>query len=107
MATVLIAEPSPGIRQLFEIVVRMRGDEPVLFEHGSPLPDVDAAILDCSEDAALAAVRELRRRRPALPVICAGVHTKDPEADALAPVTYLRKPFSLAELDAALAAALS
>ena len=56
-----------------------------------------------------AVLREIRKRRPALPVIiCSGHHAHEGETQALeaGAVGYVRKPFKLRELTSAVARAL-
>jgi FixJ family two-component response regulator len=52
-------------------------------------------------------VARLRGVHPALPVVCAGTMPADVEARAVGAVAYLIKPFTLQDLDRALAKGLA
>jgi CheY-like chemotaxis protein len=107
MAHILISEPHPDLKVLFEAVVRRTGHEPIgpgELENG----DTPAVmILEPASADGLAAAAGLRRRLEDLPIICASIEPPSVETKALDPVAFLVKPFRLAELEAAIAQALS
>jgi CheY-like chemotaxis protein len=103
VARIGIIEPQQEVRDLFAHVVARLGHELV---EGVP-EDVDLLLVEPADPAALAAAASLRSRRPDLPIVCASILPQMPEARALAPAAYLLKPFALAELGAALTAALA
>jgi DNA-binding response OmpR family regulator len=107
MARILISEPHPDLRVLLETVVRRAGHEPV--GHGELTSDDAPAvmILEPAFADGLAAAVGLRSRLEDLPIICTSIYPPSDETRALYPVAYLIKPFRLAELEAAIVAALA
>jgi CheY-like chemotaxis protein len=107
VARILISEPHPDVRVLLEAIVRRAGHEPV--GHGELTVDDAPAvmILEPASAEGLAAAAGLRRRLEDLPIICASVLPPSPATRELAPVAHLLKPFRLAELEAAIDAALA
>jgi DNA-binding response OmpR family regulator len=107
VARVLISEPHPDSRALFELVVRRAGHEPVGLGELADREPPELMILEPASGEALEIAHQLRRRLEDLPIICASIRPAGPATDSLRPAAYLLKPFRLAELDAALAAALA
>ena len=107
MARVLISEPHPDSRALFELVVRRAGHEPVGLGELTDRELPELMILEPESGEGLAIARRLRRRLGDLPIICASIKPAGPAVDALSPAAYLVKPFRLSELEAALSAALA
>lgn len=106
MARILIVEPHNDVRTLFEHVVRRVGHEPVVVEVvGAELPDVDAAVIEPGDGHGLAVARRLRDL--GRPIVFASIFPAEREMLELGPVAYFVKPFALAELEHALAAALA
>jgi DNA-binding response OmpR family regulator len=107
VARVLISEPHPDSRALFELVVRRAGHEPVgpgeLADRELP----ELMILEPASGEGLAIARRLRRRLEDLPIICTSIRPAGPAVEGLSPVAYLVKPFRLSELESALADALA
>ena len=106
MARVLIAEPEPDLRSLAQQAVLELGHEPLLLDADSAGARVDVLLLAASGDA-VATASALRRHDPALPIVCTGTGVADDEVRRLAPVAYLVKPYSLADLGRALARAVA
>jgi DNA-binding response OmpR family regulator len=106
VARVLISEPHPDSRALFELVVRRTGHEPVGLGELADREPPELMILEPASGEALAIARQLRRRLEDLPIICASIRPANGETAALRPAAYLVKPFRLAELEAALTSAL-
>lgn len=107
MARILICEQSATVAELFGHVLRLAGHEPVAFEAGADVPEVDVILLEPATPGGLDCVAATRRRRPGLPVVCASIYPKSEEVARLTPAAYLLKPFKLAELEQAVAAALA
>ena len=106
MARILIVEPHPDIRSLFEHVIRRAGHEPVLADcNGSGPPDVDAAVIEPGDSHGLACARRLRQL--GRPVVFASIFPAEQETLDLEPAAYFVKPFALAELEHALESALA
>jgi DNA-binding response OmpR family regulator len=107
VARVLITEPHPDSRALFELVVRRAGHEPVgpgeLADRELP----ELMILEPASGEGLAIARRLRRRLEDLPIICTSIRPAGAAVEGLSPVAYLVKPFRLSELESALADALA
>lgn len=106
MARVLIIEPERDLRRLAEQAVLELGHEPLLADADAPAAPVDVLLLAASAEAAERA-SALRRRQPGLAIVCLGVTPASRAIRALGPVTHLMKPYTLAELDAALSRALA
>jgi DNA-binding response OmpR family regulator len=106
VARVLISEPHPDSRALFELVVRRAGHEPVGLGELADRELPELMILEPESGEGLAIARRLRRRLGDLPIICASIKPAGPATEALLPAAYLVKPFRLSELVAALTAAL-
>lgn len=104
---VLIADPHPEVRGLLVRLVRHLGHEAEALATGGEgeLPRGDALVVDPVEEAGLAVARALRARDPGLPVILVSGLAAGGEALALGPVAQLPKPFAIADLERALAAA--
>jgi DNA-binding response OmpR family regulator len=106
VARILIFEPHADISALLELVVRRLGHEPVLVDDTSATyEDCDAAVIEPGDGSGLPLARRLHDRRT--PVIFTSIFPADRELLALAPVSYLVKPFALYELETALGAALT
>ena len=107
MARVLISEPHPDSRALFELVVRRAGHEPVGLGELADREPPELMILEPASGEGLAIAHQLRRRLEGLPIICTSIRPAGPGTATLRPAAYLLKPFRLAELESALAAALA
>jgi DNA-binding response OmpR family regulator len=105
VARVLISEPHPDARALFELIVRRAGHEPVGLGELADREPPELMILEPASGEALAVAHQLRRRLEDLPIICASIDPPSPRTDCLRPTAYLLKPFPLADLEAALAGA--
>jgi DNA-binding response OmpR family regulator len=106
VARILIFEPHADISALLELVVRRLGHEPVIVEDVfADVNDVDAAVIEPGDGNGVPLARRLYEQ--GTPVIFTSIFPAGPEVMALAPVSYLVKPFSLYELEAALRVALS
>jgi len=106
VARILIVEPHADIRSLLEHVVKRMGHQPVYHDgNGSPLPELDAAVIEPGD---LAGIRLARRvREQGCPVVFTSIFPAEREALELTPAAYFVKPFALHELEGALAAALA
>ena len=103
MARILISEPNPDVRQLFEHMVRRLGHEPLALWSMTPetAATIDLMLVESADAACADLAVEARRLRPSLPVVAASIFP--PEADsAIQPDAHLLKPFALGELRAVL-----
>ena len=106
MARILIFEPHADISALLELVVRRLGHEPVVVEDTATVANgFDAAVIEPGEGSGLPLAKKLREHET--PLIFTSIFPADQKLLALAPVSYLVKPFSLFELETALAQALA
>jgi DNA-binding response OmpR family regulator len=107
MARILIHEPHPDVRILFEAIVRRAGHDPV--GHGELTRDEapELMILEPASADGIAAAAKLRRRLEDLPIICTSIKPPTLATEALHPVAHLVKPFRLGELEAAISHALN
>lgn len=99
MAKILVTEASREIRELLAVHVRRAGHEPV-FEDAA---DVAAALVEPADPGALELAAGLRRR--GLPLVFVSIEPPSERTAALAPAGHVEKPFTVAQLSAALAAA--
>jgi DNA-binding response OmpR family regulator len=106
MGRVLILEPDAEIRELLRRVVAQRGHEPLAPERvpARPPPDLDALVLEPAWAEELA--RALRERDGNLPVVFTALDPASAARFELRPLRYLLKPYSLRDLEEAIAAAL-
>jgi CheY-like chemotaxis protein len=106
---ILVCEPHAEVRELLGHVVERLGHEAVYPARGLgralPDGDVDVILLEPADPAALSAAERVRGCRGELPVVCASIHPDLGQAARLRPFAYLLKPFGLADLERALAAA--
>ena len=108
MARILILESNAEVRQLLALQVRHLGHEAVCGGGGTRAGSaIDAAIVEPVAPGGLDAARVLRNVWPDLPLVFVSVQPPSAESRGLAPAVHLVKPVRLAELEAALAAALS
>jgi CheY-like chemotaxis protein len=105
VARVLVAEPEPDLRLLAEQALLELGHEPVAPDAQRVGDAVDVLLLAPS-DQTLALTYELRRRHPQLPIVCVATHAPNEEVRRLRAAAHLLKPYTLAELQQALARAL-
>jgi DNA-binding response OmpR family regulator len=107
-ARILILDPSPEIRELIARVVRRLSHEPVGagWLPDGRVPECELAVVEPAFEESADAARRLRQLRPDVPIVCVSIYPKwDPAVAALDAVAYLMKPFALAELEAAIRAA--
>ena len=105
MARILLTDPDPSYRSLLAAVVRGLGHEAVhTWAEGSA--PVDLVVLEPAAPEGIRMGLALRSLYPRLPIVCVSSRDAIAAALALEPAAYLVKPVSLAELEAALTAAL-
>jgi CheY-like chemotaxis protein len=109
VAKILIIDPSPEIRELLVHSVRWLGHEPLPIDElaREPLPRGDVAIVEPATEESFAAALEVRDAQPELPIVCLSIYPRSDATAALTPIGYVLKPFSLAELENALKAAIA
>lgn len=108
MASVLVVEPHPEVRELLVRIVGRLGHD-ALVDDGRPpdeWEDVAAVLVEPACEGSIEAVAPLVRERGAA-LLCVSIYPPSAESTALAPVAHLQKPFSLVDLERALAAALA
>src|SRR5215210_3523648 len=81
VARVLISEPHPDSRALFELVVRRAGHEPVGLGELADREPPELMILEPAFGEGLAIANQLRRRLEALPIICASIRPAGPATE--------------------------
>ena len=107
MARILIHEPHPDVRVLLEAVVRRAGHEPVGRGELTSDETPELMILEPASAEGLDIATRLRCRLEGLPIICTSIRPPSAATATLQPAAYLLKPFRLAELEAAMHAALA
>jgi CheY-like chemotaxis protein len=113
VATILIQDPYPEIRELVRRVVIRLGHETIDEEEARANPErVDAVVLEPSMLRGLTLTRILKEINPRLPVVINSVYPAgqlgecEVEVEALRPSAHLLKPFTLAQLSSAIELAL-
>jgi len=107
MATILLSEADPDVRRLLIVLLNRLGHEPVVLGSGSTSTDTgDLLLLEPASPACLEQARAVRERQPEIPIICVSILPSEAWFSDGGPPTYLAKPFTLEQLDAALDAAL-
>jgi CheY-like chemotaxis protein len=107
MATVLVIEPHPEVRELLIRVVRRLGHEVVLGDESyTPTGQhVDAVLVEPAHEPGLDAAAPLVQSRGAS-LVCVSIYPPSERVRELGPVAYLQKPFTLGQLEQALVSAL-
>jgi CheY-like chemotaxis protein len=106
---VVVCEPNEDVRELIVTSVRQLGYEPLVYdpEAGGPLPEGDVIVLEPASDEHLRAAQRLQRRgRTAPPIVSLSIYAPQERPNAFPVAAHVTKPFSLRELQGALAAAL-
>lgn len=106
---ILVAEPSPDVRELLVRAIEESGHRAEIWqgEPAGPPASLDLLMGEPADPSVLALAHALRRTRPDLPIVWVSVVPPSRATRALSPSAHLVKPFSLAELGAAIQAALS
>jgi CheY-like chemotaxis protein len=105
MSRILIAEPHVEVRELLERVVRRLGSEPVSLSAMPDVAAVDAALVETAAPGGVDIAQALHDA--GVPTIVVSIQPPTPELRELEPAAYLLKPFSLAELETAIASAIA
>lgn len=107
MARILVAEPDADVRGLVARALEGWGHDVVLFRPGAELPEVDVMIFEPGMGArVLALAGVLASASPPVPLV-ASIYPPEAAVAELRPVARLLKPFSLAELEAAVTKAVA
>ena len=108
MASILLSEADPDVRRLLVALLERLGHDVIVLEGGVETPPpADLMVLEPASALRLEQARRIRARRPSLPVVCVSVLPVEARFLALGPLAYLTKPFTSAELDTAIEAALA
>lgn len=103
-----MCEPNEEIRTLLAHVIKRLGYEPVFPDEDGRSPvAVDVLIVEPGDPVALAAAQIVRLEQEQVPVVVASILPPTAHMLRLRPVAHLVKPFSLGDLEAALAAAVT
>jgi DNA-binding NtrC family response regulator len=108
VARIVIVESQRDVLDLFQHMLIRAGHAPIPYDPAFPedLVRADVLLVEPAHDGALDLVRDLRERRPSLPVVFASIYPQTDELRALRPAAYLEKPFEYGELERAVARAL-
>jgi DNA-binding response OmpR family regulator len=109
MSKILIIEPSGDLRNLVALIVTRLGHTALTSNgrDGQSEVEPDAVLVEPFSDSALKMVQGLRATMPLLPIVCVSHHPPGPTTEALEPVAHVLKPFRIAEIEAAVAAAVA
>jgi DNA-binding NtrC family response regulator len=103
VARILIAEPDRSLRQLLAHMVTEFGHEPA----GPESSDCDVLIVEPAWEQGRRLAERLRAGVPGLPIICVSHASPSSWRDEVAPIAFLAKPFTLADLERAVADAVA
>jgi len=110
MARILISEPHEEVQRLLERMVARLGHQPVAVRVPTPrqLTSADVFIVEPAAPISVVLAQAARLLDPSLPIVCASVAAPPADLEELGVVfaASLLKPFSLAELGAAIDQAL-
>jgi DNA-binding response OmpR family regulator len=108
VARVLISESSPDVRKLLMTLVDRMGHEGVIADSvdRALVEGADVLLVEPGGRSSLVFAQRVRTERPELPIICISIYPPSAESRLLRPVAHLIKPFTLAELEAAIDSAL-
>jgi DNA-binding response OmpR family regulator len=106
VATVLIVDPDPATRSLLELLLLRLGHRPIGPREWVGGEEPDAVLLEPASKPGLRLARGVRRRYPALPILCVSIDGPSTESVGLEPVAHVMKPFRRNQLEAALEQAL-
>jgi hypothetical protein len=106
VSKVLINEPHQDVRALIVQMTARLGYEPVaLHDVGAAPADARVLVFEPAEPECLEHAQALSLDRPDLRLVCVSIQPPEPQWLELDPVAYVIKPFTLAGLRCALAAA--
>lgn len=105
MSQILVLEPDPEIRTLYERAITRLGHR-AAFANGdaSALLDADVVLVEPGSPPDLDIAQTLRSERPTLPIVCASIYPAN--GFGLDPVAFLEKPFRLSALEHAIGRAI-
>jgi DNA-binding response OmpR family regulator len=105
VARILIVEPYPEVRELLALIVERMGHAPVVAStHAAG--SVDLLLVEPATRGALEIAQELRAESPTLPIVVVSFLPQPATWSGLEPAAYVLKPFTVAQLAAAVASAL-
>jgi DNA-binding response OmpR family regulator len=108
MASILLSEADPDVRRLLVVLLERLGHQAIVLESGvETAPPADLMLLEPAVPARLEQAREIRAQQPSLPVVCVSVLPAEARFLTLGPLAHLTKPFTFAELNRAIEAALA
>jgi DNA-binding response OmpR family regulator len=108
MASILLSEADPDVRRLLIVLLERLGHETIVLEGGAQAPPpADLMVLEPSAPSRLEQAREIREQQPDMPVVCVSVLPAEAWFLTLGPLAHLTKPFTFAQLDDAIEAALA
>lgn len=108
MASILLSEADPDVRRLLVVLLERLGHETIVLEGGAQaLPSADLMVLEPAAPSRLEQAREIRAQKPDMPVVCVSVLPAEARFLALGPLAHLTKPFTFAQLDDTIEAALA
>ena len=106
MARVQIVEPYPEVRELLALVVERMGHTPVLASDERQ-ESVDLLLAEPAMQGALQLAVASRAESSSLPIVVVSFLPQPAAWTALEPAAYVLKPFTVPQLEAAIADALA
>ncbi|HET7571229.1 MAG TPA: hypothetical protein VFJ77_01020 [Gaiellaceae bacterium] len=106
MARILLSEADPDVRRLLVLLLERLGHEVAVLDGSEPTASGDLLLLEPASPHGVRQARRLRADDPGLPILCVSILPDEARPLALGPLSYLAKPFALAELRTAVDRAL-
>jgi len=107
MASILVSEADPDVRQLLIVLMERRGSSAIALDRNVEIPPRgDLLLLEPATGWCVEQARLARLFFPELPIICMGLRPEGADFLRDGTVVYLEKPFTVEALEAAVAVAL-
>jgi DNA-binding response OmpR family regulator len=106
MASILIAESSSELAELLKRFVEHLGHEGFVYTTGAEHRAFNVLLLEPASTRALGIALAARKVDPALPIVCVTRGPLPAQVRLLAPIAWVSKPFTIADLEGAIDCAL-
>jgi DNA-binding response OmpR family regulator len=108
MASILLSEADPDVRQLLVVLLERMGHKPIVLDEDTSVPpSADLLLLEPGSPQRLEQARVACALDPELPVVCVSALPTEVRFLTRGPLSYLQKPFTFAQLHATVESALA